>query len=539
MFRRIKISYGLVVVLALLTLIQIISGSWSVLSYRDYDRNLQQIAFQRERAALLDEAYVIISDTRGDVWKMASLMEQGKAGADAPGKLDAMLKRYEGADRDIEKYYALSRTGGPDDIRYADEMKTFYTSARDSQINNIRLLIVGDFQKIDEIARQGNPTADFLEAVKKTEDAINRTVIEPSLAMSTTLVREGIILAGVFAVVFILLTAASALWCRKYVIGSIRRLAGYQQTIAGGELSVDIPLVKGNELDDLTAGLSSMRDSLSEMVMTIRAGAEGIHTGIQDIASGNTDLSSRTSQQAAALEETAASMEQLTATVQNNTDNIRQVVEIAAGNVTIAQDSTTMTVRMVETMAQISESAQKINDIIGLIDGIAFQTNILALNAAVEAARAGEQGRGFAVVASEVRHLAQRSADSAKEVRALIDESGEHVEAGNELAEKVSHIMNEIAESAQGAKLTMEEMLSCAEEQSRGIEQVRIAVSEMDRVTQQNASLVEESAAATGALTQQTNRLTQVVSLFRTERSGGVSSGEDVNARMSDKGAAS
>ncbi|EDS8888720.1 HAMP domain-containing protein [Salmonella enterica] len=374
MFRRIKISYGLVVVLALLTLIQIISGSWSVLSYRDYDRNLQQIAFQRERAALLDEAYVIISDTRGDVWKMASLMEQGKAGADAPGKLDAMLKRYEGADRDIEKYYALSRTGGPDDIRYADEMKTFYTSARDSQINNIRLLIVGDFQRIDEIARQGNPTADFLEAVKKTEDAINRTVIEPSLAMSTTLVREGIILAVVFAVVFILLTAASALWCRKYVIGSIRRLAGYQQTIAGGELSVDIPLVKGNELDDLTAGLSSMRDSLSEMVMTIRAGAEGIHTGIQDIASGNTDLSSRTSQQAAALEETAASMEQLTATVQNNTDNIRQVVEIAASNVTIAQDSTTMTVRMVETMAQISESAQKINDIIGLIDGIAFQT---------------------------------------------------------------------------------------------------------------------------------------------------------------------
>ncbi|EIT6901383.1 hypothetical protein L2Z87_003564 [Salmonella enterica] len=178
-----------------------------------------------------------------------------------------------------------------------------------------------------------------------------------------------------------------------------------------------------------------------------------------------------------------------------------------------------MTTRMVDTMVQISESAQKINDIIGLIDGIAFQTNILALNAAVEAARAGEQGRGFAVVASEVRHLAQRSADSAKEVRTLIDESGEHVQAGNELAEKVSRIMSEIAESALGTKSTMEEMLSCAEEQSRGIEQVRIAVSEMDRVTQQNAALVEESAAATGALTQQTNRLTQVVSLFRAERS--------------------
>lgn len=333
------------------------------------------------------------------------------------------------------------------------------------------------------------------------------------------IVREGIILAGVFAVVFILLTAAAALWCRWYVIGSIRRLAGYQQTIAGGNLSVDIPLVKGNELDDLTAGLSSMRDSLSEMVITIRAGADSIHTGIQDIADGNTDLSSRTSQQAAALEETAASMEQLTATVKNNTDNIRQVTGISAASAITAQESAAMTTRMVDTMAQISESAQKINDIIGLIDGIAFQTNILALNAAVEAARAGEQGRGFAVVASEVRHLAQRSADSAKEVRTLIDESGEHVQAGNELAEKVRRIMSEIAESALGTKSTMEEMLSCAEEQSRGIEQVRIAVSEMDRVTQQNAALVEESAAATGALTQQTNRLTQVVSLFRTERS--------------------
>ncbi|EGN2452577.1 hypothetical protein IIF46_004874, partial [Salmonella enterica] len=176
----------------------------------------------------------------------------------------------------------------------------------------------------------------------------------------------------------------------------------------------------------------------------------------------------RTSQQAAALEETAASMEQLTATVQNNTANIRQVVEIAVTSATTAQDSAAITARMVETMAQISDSAQKINDIIGLIDGIAFQTNILALNAAVEAARAGEQGRGFAVVAAEVRHLAQRSADSAKEVRALIDKSGEHVQAGNEQAEKVSCIMTDIADSAREAKLAMEEMLCCAEEQSCG-----------------------------------------------------------------------
>ncbi|EDK5263962.1 methyl-accepting chemotaxis protein [Salmonella enterica subsp. enterica serovar Enteritidis] len=518
MFRRIKISYGLVAVLVLLTIIQLVSGTWSVRSYLDYDSNLQRIAFQRARIALLDEAYVIISDTRGDVWKMALLMAEGK-GEGAGVKLETMIKRYDGANADMEKYYAMSRNGSQDDIRHAEQMKLFYTSARDSQINNIRLLTTGDFKGLDEIARQGNPTADFLDAVNRTEEAINRKVIEPSIAMSGALIRQGIILASVFSIVFILFTVASALWCRRYITGNIHRLTEYQQAIAGGDLSVDIPLVKGNELDDLTAGLSSMRDSLSEMVMTIRAGAEGIHTGIRDIADGNVDLSSRTSQQAAALEETAASMEQLTATVANNTDNIRQVTGIAAVSAATAQDSAAMTASMVQTMAQISESAQKINDIIGLIDGIAFQTNILALNAAVEAARAGEQGRGFAVVATEVRHLAQRSADSAKEVRELIDESGEHVQAGNELAERVSKIMNDIAEGALGAKSTMEEMLSCAEEQSRGIEQVRIAVSEMDRVTQQNASLVEESAAATGALTEQANRLTQVVSLFRTEPS--------------------
>lgn len=193
----------------------------------------------------------------------------------------------------------------------------------DKPVLSICLLEASGFQGLDRIARQENPAADFLDAVNRTQETINQFVIMPSIAKSALIVREGIILVVMFTVIFILLTTASALWCRQYVTGSIRRLTGDQQVIAGGELSVDIPLIRGNEMDDLTAGLSSMRDPLSEMVVTIRAGAEGINTGIQDIADGNVDLSSRTCWQAVALEETVASMEQLTATVRNN-DNIRQ-----------------------------------------------------------------------------------------------------------------------------------------------------------------------------------------------------------------------
>jgi methyl-accepting chemotaxis protein len=227
------------------------------------------------------------------------------------------------------------------------------------------------------------------------------------------------------------------------------------------------------------------------------------------------DLSSRTEQQASALEETASSMEELTSTVKQNSDNARQANQLAVSAVEVARQGGAVVSDVVTTMGQINESAAKIADIIGVIDGIAFQTNILALNAAVEAARAGDPGRGFAVVASEVRNLAQRSAGAAKEIKTLINDSVERVEAGNKLVAKAGTTMTEVVASIQRVTDIMGEITTASHEQEVGIEQINQAVAEMDTVTQQNAALVEEAAAATGALEQQAAHLAQVVSVFK------------------------
>ncbi|ATD61720.1 MAG: methyl-accepting chemotaxis protein [Janthinobacterium svalbardensis] len=298
--------------------------------------------------------------------------------------------------------------------------------------------------------------------------------------------------------------------------------------IASGNLAVPIH-TRAGDTHSLLHAMQSMRDSLAQIVQQVHASTETIATAAGQIAMGNLDLSSRTEQQASTLEQTASSMEELTSTVRINTDHARQANGLAESASDVATKGGAVVAQVVDTMAAIDVSARKIVDIIAVIDGIAFQTNILALNAAVEAARAGEQGRGFAVVATEVRNLAQRSAAAAKEIKDLIGDSVDKVQAGNRLVEQAGSTMHEVVASVRRVTGIMSEMMSASQEQSAGIEQINMAVTQMDNVTQQNAALVEEAAAAAQAMQEQVNSLNDVVSVFRV---GNIAGGRDAGLRV-------
>ena len=318
-------------------------------------------------------------------------------------------------------------------------------------------------------------------------------------------------------VLITVLAAIIAVWfgIKLSLIAPMNRLIDSIRHIASGDLVKRIDVEGSNEIGQLAESLRHMQSELMSTVGDVRNGANAIYSGASEIAMGNNDLSSRTEQQAASLEETAASMEELTATVKQNAENARQASHLALSASETAQKGGKVVDNVVQTMRDIASSSQKIADIISVIDGIAFQTNILALNAAVEAARAGEQGRGFAVVAGEVRNLAQRSAQAAREIKSLIEDSVSRVDVGSTLVESAGETMDEIVNAVTRVTDIMGEIASASDEQSRGIDQVGLAVAEMDRVTQQNASLVEESAAAAAALEEQASRLTQAVAVFR------------------------
>ncbi|MFC3190852.1 methyl-accepting chemotaxis protein [Pseudocitrobacter faecalis] len=308
-----------------------------------------------------------------------------------------------------------------------------------------------------------------------------------------------------------------AVWfgIRRILLTPLNHVMTHIRHIANGDLTPELVLKGRNELTQLADTVNHMQHALIDTVTRVREGTDAIYSGTSEIAAGNNDLSSRTEQQSASLEETAASMEQLTATVKQNADNARQASRLAQSASETARRGGNVVDDVVSTMHDIASSSQKIADITSVIDGIAFQTNILALNAAVEAARAGEQGRGFAVVAGEVRNLASRSAQAAKEIKALIDDSVERVDAGSRLVESAGETMHEIVNAVTRVTDIMGEISSASDEQSRGIDQVALAVTEMDKVTQQNAALVEESAAAAAALEEQAGKLSEAVSAFR------------------------
>jgi methyl-accepting chemotaxis protein len=321
-----------------------------------------------------------------------------------------------------------------------------------------------------------------------------------------------LISAGVLA----LLVGILASW--RLSLGITRPLQRTLETttaVAAGDLSTVVVVNRRDEIGQLQQGLKEMTDNLLKTVTEVRSGAESIATASSEIASGNFDLSARTEQQASSLEQTAAAIEQLTATVKQNADHAREANQLAQSASTIATEGGTVVGQVVDTMSAIKEASGRIVDIISVIDGIAFQTNILALNAAVEAARAGEQGRGFAVVASEVRTLAQRSASAAKEIKALIDDSVNTVDAGSKLVERAGTTMTNVVDSVRQVSHIVADISTATEQQSSGIADVNQAITQMDQVTQQNAALVEQAAAAAGSLQEQAARLAAVVSVFK------------------------
>ena len=319
-----------------------------------------------------------------------------------------------------------------------------------------------------------------------------------------TVIALGVLMAGIIG--FLLIRA---------IITPLNEAVAVANAVASGDLTSRIEVNSTNETGRLLQALKTMNDNLVDLVGKVRMGTDQITTASSEIASGNLDLSQRTEEQASSLEETASSMEELTSTVRQNADNARQANQLAAGASEVAVKGGAVVGQVVQTMSSINASSKKIVDIISVIDGIAFQTNILALNAAVEAARAGEQGRGFAVVATEVRTLARRSAAAAKEIKELISDSVSKVEDGTRLVDEAGATMDEIVSAVKRVTDIMSEISAASQEQSSGIEQVNQAVTQMDEVTQQNAALVEEAAAAAESMQDQAHELTQVVGTFK------------------------
>ncbi len=347
----------------------------------------------------------------------------------------------------------------------------------------------------------------FLSLQRKSIDLTEREIAQQYERSFNLMVLLGVLMVA--------LGATCAFLISRSITRPLAEAVKVARIVASGDLSSRVEVRSGDETGQLMQALKDMNDSLVRIVGQVRSGTDTIATASSQIAAGNLDLSSRTEQQASSLEETASSMEELTSTVKQNADNARQANQMAASASEVAFQGGAVVSEVVVTMGLISASSKKIVDIIGVIDGIAFQTNILALNAAVEAARAGEQGRGFAVVASEVRNLAQRSAAAAKEIKTLISDSVEKVEAGARLADQAGATMEEIVKRAKGVTDIMGEITAASQEQNAGIDQINQAIAQMDQVTQQNAALVEEAAAAAESLQDQAGNLAQVVSVFK------------------------
>ncbi|RJG08182.1 HAMP domain-containing protein [Noviherbaspirillum cavernae] len=507
----VRLGFGFAAVLILMASITVI-GVWRLQQLGQATDDLQD-AMTKARLAREWMAGIEINAARTLAY-VKSLDQDDKKILDA--QIAAQSKINTGIQKQLEK--EIQSPEGKGLMADVGKMREAYLTVR-GQVFKLKAENQWDseLQIKDLINNKMIPAMDvYTKAVQKLlahEEVLAREADEAADAIYASgrviLIALGVIALALGAVFAWLLSAS--------ITGPLKHAVKIAGTVAAGDLTHRIEVRSKDETGQLLQALKDMNNSLVRMVGSVRQGTDTIATASSEIAAGNLDLSSRTEQQASSLEETASSMEELTSTVKQNADNARQANQLAATASGVAVKGGDVVSQVVETMDSINASSKKIVDIISVIDGIAFQTNILALNAAVEAARAGEQGRGFAVVASEVRSLAQRSASAAKEIKSLIDDSVDKVAAGSRLVGEAGTTMEEIVTSVKHVTDIMAEILAASEEQSAGIEQVNQAISQMDTVTQQNASLVEEAAAAAESLQDQAANLVQVVSVFRVD----------------------
>ncbi len=511
---KLKVSTRLSLGFGILILLMLIMGATSLFKVSAVHQALKAVV--DDRVPKVAE----INDIKGDVNQIARSMRNMVIFSDA-AEIKKELAKVEAAreanGQRLDKLKAAITTeGGKAELanvaqaraRYAPLQVTFAGLVASGKTEDAKALLIGEVGS----AQQAYFAA--LDGLLKFQSGLMKQSADDADAQVASMTAAIWTIAGIALVVGVLTAAWIVRNLSRQLGGEPSAAADLARAVAQGDLTARVDLRAGDSTS-LMAHLAEMQSSLAKVVSNVRQNSESVATASSQISQGNNDLSQRTEEQASALEETAASMEQLGATVKQNADNAKQANQLALGASTVAIKGGEVVNEVVDTMKGINDSSKKIADIISVIDGIAFQTNILALNAAVEAARAGEQGRGFAVVASEVRSLAGRSAEAAKDIKSLIGASVERVEQGSALVAQAGVTMTEVVSSIKRVTDIMGEISAASVEQSAGVSQVAEAVSQMDQVTQQNAALVEESAAAAESLKTQAQALVQTVAVFR------------------------